>query len=293
MQAIGREGIDEAWSRLTAAEATAAGITFVIGYVSEDRSKNLTRAEIDAYHAVGIDVLLVYEFSATAVEGGAAEAHRNSGVAISQARALGYPAGCALGFAVDQDTTGNPSMVDAYARAFTGDCHAAGYRSFVYGGLATVRYCADHGLADLLWQTFAWSGTPTIWDARAAIRQVAVEVTIAGQEVDLDVAMATDIGAWLAPGNLQEDRMYVLVRRQGTDPVYLADGITRRWVKTPKELADIQYLGSTAAPLGPIFPLWNRGAIYDAANLDAFGVLIGPDPTTLDTPAIWEGAPDV
>jgi len=198
----GRQGIDEAWSRLTPAQAVAAGVSFVIGYVSYDPSKNITPAEIDAYHAAGIGVLLIWEYSITAAEGGSALGHSNAAAAIAQARAAGYPQVCALGFAIDEDETPHPSNITGYARAFTTDAHMAGYRTFIYGGLATVSYAADNFLADLLFQTYAWStrNGVTVWDPRVAIRQVHNGVQIAGHDVDLDVAMVDDIGAWM-PGN--------------------------------------------------------------------------------------------
>jgi hypothetical protein len=195
-----RFGIDEAWARLTPAQLAAAGKTFVVGYISEDTGgKNLTAAEVAECHAAGIAVLLVYEYSTRAIEGGAAKGHHDAAIAIAHARALGYPTGCAIGWAVDENTTGRAQAVDAYATAMTGDLHAAGYRSMDYGGLATVQRCADLHLADLHWQTYAWSGSPTRWDNRAAIRQVQNGVVINGKNIDLDVAVVDDFGAWL-PG---------------------------------------------------------------------------------------------
>lgn len=218
-------GIDEAWARLTPAQVRAAGKTFVVGYVGQDTTgKNLTKSEVDAYRAAGVAVLLVYEYSATAVHGGASAGTTDADLAVRQAQALGYPQGCAIAFAVDEDTSPNPSIVDAYARAFTARVRAAGYRSMVYGGLATVRRCADLGLTDLQWQTYAWSGTPTTWDPRVAIRQVQNGVTIAGKDVDLDTAMTTDYGAW-APGI-------------GGDTMAMTDTFVVRATGETKQLAD-------------------------------------------------------
>lgn len=196
-------GVDQAWDRLSPAQLLAVGKTFVIGYVGQDTTgKNITRAEVDAYRAAGIAVLLVYEYSATAVHGGVSAGAADADLAVRQAQALGYPPGCAIAFAVDEDTTPNPAIVYDYAHAFTARVRAAGYRSMVYGGLATVGYCLVHGLVDLAWQTYAWSGG--VWDPRAAIRQVRNGVTIAGMNVDLDIAMTADYGAW-APGTGADD----------------------------------------------------------------------------------------
>jgi glycoside hydrolase-like protein len=199
---VSRFGVDEDWQRLTAQQLLAAGRTFAIGYVSEDATgKNITAAEVRAYLAAGVSVLLVYEYSTTAIAGGATKGSRDAGIAVGQARALGYPRGCAVAFAVDEDTSSNPGAVDSYCRAFTAACHAAGYRSMVYGGYSTVRYCLDHSIVDLGWQTYAWSHGQ--WDSRAAVRQTQNGAVIAGKAVDLDTAMVDDFGAWTG-GNVDE-----------------------------------------------------------------------------------------
>jgi hypothetical protein len=190
-------GLDEAWGRLTPTQVKAAGKEFVIGYLGEDIAKDLSASEIAAYHAAGVAVLFVYEYSTTAVHGGASKGTANATLACQQAIARGYPKGCAIAFAVDENTSGNPSIVDAYAKAFTAVCHANGYRSMEYGGLATVKRCADLKLTDLHWQTYAWSNNT--WDTRVTIRQYQNGVTLAGQDVDLDVAVVDDYGAWM-PG---------------------------------------------------------------------------------------------
>ena len=190
----GRAGIDEAWARLTPAQAKAAGMAFVVGYVSEDTTgKNITQGEVAGLRADDVAVLLVYEYSVTAAEGGSAKGTRDAGIAVGQARALGYPHGCAVAFAIDEGSPNTAGLL-AYSRAFTAACHAAGYRSMVYGGYNTVRTCLDNKAVDLGWQTYAWSNG--LWDARAAIRQVQNDITINGQDVDRDVAMVNDIGAW-------------------------------------------------------------------------------------------------
>lgn len=195
-------GVDEAWARLTPAQLKAAGKTFAIGYVSENSTgKNITAAEVQALHAAGLGVLLVYEYSITAAESGTAGGRANATLAVAQSRARGYPAGCAIAFAIDEASP-NLAALDGYSRAFTGICRDAGYRSMVYGGYATVRYCLDHRVVDLGWQTYAWSGGR--WDPRAVIRQVRNGVTIAGKDVDLDTAMTADFGAWM-PDNQGDD----------------------------------------------------------------------------------------
>jgi hypothetical protein len=60
---------------------------------------------------------------------------------------------------------------------------------------------------------------------------------------------------------------------KGKGPIWLCDGIRRRIV--PDHLVtSVQWLGSSAA----IGPLWNSGAVWDGADLDAFGAPDLPAP---------------
>lgn len=188
-------GYDEAWQRLTAAQVKATGRGFIIGYVSENRTgKNITRAEVQAAHDAGLGVLLVYEYDPRAAEGGAPAGHVNGLTAIQGALAVGYPRGCAIAFAVDEQSLPLGALHD-YATAFTGAVHTAGFRSMGYGGLVTITFLLNAGLVDLGWQTYAWSNGQ--WDSRAAIRQYRNGVTIDGVTLDLDQTMRPDFGAWM------------------------------------------------------------------------------------------------
>jgi Domain of unknown function (DUF1906) len=194
-----RFGVDEDWQRLAPAQLLAVGKTFAIGYVSEDNTgKNITAAEIQGYLDAGVAVLLVYEYSTTAISGGAAKGRRDALIACQHAISVEYPWGCTIAFAVDENTSGNPSAIDDYCYAFTAMCHDHGFYSMVYGGLSTVKRALDLGMVDFAWQTYAWSGNPVQWDPRVAIRQTQNGVTINGKTVDLDTAMIDDFGLWEA-----------------------------------------------------------------------------------------------
>jgi len=68
-------------------------------------------------------------------------------------------------------------------------------------------------------------------------------------------------------------KMYVLVKKTDDDKVYLADGMTCRWIETPQDLADIKYLAST----GQIAPLYKGGEIQVVGNLGVYGLELGKD----------------
>lgn len=264
-------GIDEAWARLTPDQVKATGKEFIVGYVSEDTTgKNITREEVQTAHDAGLGVLLVYEYSTTAVHGGASKGTVDATTGITHVRLLGnYPTGCALAFAVDENTSANPSVVDDYARAFTLKCHVEGFRSMVYGGLATVKRCADLGLADLFWQTYAWSGGQ--WDSRATIRQIQNGVVIDGKDVDIDLAMVDDYGAWMPTTTIQkvDDDMLMLVQDTRNETVYLTNGVFARVVPAA-QVSQVQNYLSNHWKNSP-----NDGAVVSVDNDNDLGALCG------------------
>ncbi len=99
-----------------------------------------------------------------------------------------------------------------------------------------------------------------------------------------------DSTGWLAPGKCKAWRyvgmleegedMGVLAQVKGSPAVYYCDGMTRRWVRSEQELADIR----EAAKLGLIPPLRNGGNIYQAARLEGLGLVIGPEPGVSPAP---------
>lgn len=206
------EGIDAAWGRPTPAQLTAAGKHFIVGYVSHDPAKNLSRDECRAYLDAGIAVGLVWETTATRALSGALAGADDGREARRQAAALGFPLARPIFVAVDFDATAAQlaAQVGPYLLAFgttVGGVALAG----VYGGLAVVRYALDHKLVGWGWQTYAWSTAGTTvarmradphnigWDTRAYAQQYHNGVSIAGHDTDLDRAMDLT-GLWTKEG---------------------------------------------------------------------------------------------
>jgi hypothetical protein len=142
----------------------------------------------------------------------------------------------------------------------------------VYGGYNVMRWAARDGVAKWFWQTYAWSAGR--WAPGNHIEQYRNGVQIAGADCDLNRAMQADYGQWM-PGRLPTKglKMYVLVKKTDDDKVYLADGMTCRWIQTPQDLADIKYLAST----GQIAPLYKGGEIQVVGNLGVYGLELGKD----------------
>lgn len=183
------EGIDAAWSRPTPSQLIAAGKRFIVGYVSHDVSKNLTRAECLAYLDAGIGVGLVWETTTDRALSGGSGGLEDGKEARRQANAIGFPTGKPIFTAVDFDATSAQldKPIRGYLNGFAstvGGIRLAG----VYGGLDTVKFALTAGLVGLGWQTYAWSTIDhkVVWDPRAYAQQYRNGVKIDGHDTDLD-----------------------------------------------------------------------------------------------------------
>lgn len=193
------KGLDEAWSKVNAAQAWADGFRFIFGYVSQDGTgKNFSAADITSIQAAGFSIGIVYEFNPESALGGAAAGTRDAAIAIAHAQSLGVPAGVALYAAVDWDVTdAQKPAVLAYADAFLLACTNAGFRSGIYAGYWVCKYLSENSYLGFLWQTYAWSGGQ--WWPTAAVRQTNNGVMEAGANIDIDETETVDFGQWI-PG---------------------------------------------------------------------------------------------
>lgn len=191
------KGIDEDWSKADPATLYADGYRFAIGYVSQDNTgKNITRAQIDALHAAGLAVGIVYEYNPDSAIGGHAQGIVDAGIAVRGAQQLGVPAGTTIYFAVDFNiTAGEMETALAYLEGAETVCDSAGYGVGVYGGYPLCHYLASQQQGFDMWQTYAWSAGN--WEPAAQVRQVLNGVHEAGANIDLDtVIILNNAGFW-------------------------------------------------------------------------------------------------
>lgn len=168
------------------------GVKFVCRYLSHDTTgKNLTYWEAGNYSEAGIDVVCVWESTATRALGGATAGIEDATLAKQQARACGMPAGRPIYFAVDYDAgTADLATIAAYLH---GAGSVIGIENVgVYGGYRVVNYASHNGIR-WLWQTYAWSGGQ--W-ADAQIEQYSNERIVGGADCDFNHAMKADYGQW-------------------------------------------------------------------------------------------------
>jgi hypothetical protein len=191
-------GCDYAFSVPPIADLKAAGIEFVVRYVSTDPSKNLTASEVAMLHGAGIAIVLVWETEATEALKGYNQGVADARAARGQADALGFPKTLPIYYAVDfQDTLEQALAVLDYLH---GASDAEGSKNLVgvYGGYETVHETLGSGFI-YAWQTYAWSNG--VWDDRAVLRQTHNGQSIGSVDVDLDAAMTASYGQWPAPSS--------------------------------------------------------------------------------------------
>lgn len=189
-------GIDEAWAKLDPETAAAQGFDFIIGYVSEDETKNLTSADIVRIHAAGLAVAFVYEFNPSSALGGYPTGVANGQVALAHFQSLGVPTGVAC-YNAGTDFNVQPGQMStclSHETGFSDVLRPHGYRVGGYTGYPFASYLAQHNYGGFIWQTYAWSNGA--WLASAALRQTANGVHIAGVDVDIDESEVIDFGQW-------------------------------------------------------------------------------------------------
>lgn len=138
--------IDYAWEHPNPQAIKDAGYVGVIRYLSNDPSKNLSRAEATALHKAGLSIRLVWESTATRPLSGwlAGRADRKKAEAL--AKALGYPTATPIHYACDANL--KPGKVEPY---YKGTMKGA-YPNGDYGPRAVIEDLHVKGITSYHWQ---------------------------------------------------------------------------------------------------------------------------------------------
>ncbi len=145
--------IDFSWARPGATAIKNAGFSGVIRYLSSDTTgKTLSAIERDEYFTEGLSIRLVFEDGAQNALAGEAQGLIDGKIALDQAKALGYPQGYGIYFAVDFDANSAQlsGPIHDYGQGFAKALDGY-YECAPYGGFNTVN---GNGKS---WQTCAWS----------------------------------------------------------------------------------------------------------------------------------------
>lgn len=185
--------IDYAFTHPNPLAIKAAGAIGVVRYLSPDPTKNLTAVEIEALYAAGLDYAMVWESTAQAMLGGAAQGIKDGQRAAELAEMIGAPANQPIYYAADFDaTTANIAACAAYMLAAINSSDRPGG---LYGDIVLI-----HGVHQLcpdvayFWEPEAWNGQ--VVDSLACLYQrVRPTMTIAPMGVwDEDVVLKADWG---------------------------------------------------------------------------------------------------
>lgn len=151
----------DCWGGKSPIELIDHGYKGVSCYISptdgQPSSKDATPAQVAAYRAAGLDVVLNWESTGTSPLGGynvgVAEAH----TALQMAEARGYPAGMVIVFSADFEVTAAQiGAVCAYLDGTKAGL-AGRYATGIYGDAWVLDETVGGGHASFGWQTSSWS----------------------------------------------------------------------------------------------------------------------------------------
>lgn len=150
---------DASFSRPTPQQLLAAGYVGIIVYCSYDPTKNVTKTEVDAYLAAGLQVGLVWETVNQRASQGAQAGTDDARAFLAQAQALGATGGVLS--MVAEDPTQQPvsvyPAVDAYMAAAGVVLHPAGFQLRGYGSEPYLQHAVTISVVDRAWIVGGWS----------------------------------------------------------------------------------------------------------------------------------------
>ena len=253
------EGVDYSTSRPDPVALYEAGKRFVVRYGGPGTSdKHLTPDEAVQLSRAGLSIVANAEGTARGFMGGRATGVAWAARAFTHFQACGMPADRPIYFSVDWDVQASewPTVLKALQGA---ESILGAGRVGVYGGRNAVTWAMRDIPRVWTWQTYAWSGTPTVWVPGCEIQQYHNGFNFNGHDVDLDVATSVDYGQWSV--------------KKG-DPVSThTDAVIEAWRNGMKTASD----GSFVAPVD-----WRtRDEAWQAAVTSALGRIEGGAAVTL------------
>lgn len=257
--------IDESFGRADP-HALPPEVTTVAGYLSFDASKNLTRANIDGYHAAGRSILLNWEASS----GGALNAQNgepHAKTAIKEAQDLGAPAGVAIVFSDDTDS--HTSQVLPYYRMVAQATRRAGFLVGAYGGADVVQELLRMGVIDVAWVAAASSWSHGTAVTTAHIRQLVDHpihiVGFADSAYDVNEVVHPIPGLWTPTGATTGDEDMGYSQWQPLEKIALMDDVRKAVIEL---MLDLPFLSNDPRVGGP-----GPGIFSDLHNLARPGAL--------------------
>lgn len=143
-------------TRTVAKKFRESGYEFVCRYLVPSGWKRLTQSEAVAISSAGLQIVSVYETTASRALGGRTAGLTDGAIAAQTALAVGQPTGSRIYFAVDFDASAKQMDTVIEYIAAAGEA-ARNYQSGVYGGIAVIEAAMAARACTGFWQTYAWS----------------------------------------------------------------------------------------------------------------------------------------
>lgn len=211
----------QALTQAVAERFRADGFEFVCRYLVPTGWKKLTRQEAEAVSAAGLQLVSVYETTASRALGGRSAGLIDGAIAAQTARALGQPTGSRIYFAVDFDVA--PSQMDTVVDYIRAASEATpDYKTGVYGSAAVIEAMMSAQACSGFWQTYAWSKGRRI--SGIHIYQYdngpsGLGKPMHGINVDLDEAQG-DVGWWSTRASSQEEPAKAIKDAEDTEDAW-------------------------------------------------------------------------
>ena len=191
-------GLDYPWAPHPSTSAlNAAGYKFVIRYLSNDPTKNLTAAEAQQLNAAGIAVVCNWEAATMAPMNGFSQGVTDATTAQQQAAACGAPPDRPIYFSVDWDVqSSDMTAVNAY---FDGVASVIGTaRTGAYSSYDALGWLLGSGRIKWAWQSesTAFSGGRNANPYPGIQLWQTGSLTFDGADCDKDQAFTDDFGQW-------------------------------------------------------------------------------------------------
>lgn len=262
------QGVDYSWARPGGKTLKDAGKHFAVRYIPYPGhgGKGLGAAERDDLLNNGVSIAMVFESYVGRPKEGRGAGKADAAESDRQLRALGFPAGTPVYFAVDYDAPeSGQGVIDEYLR---GAAEVIGAdRVGIYAGYHVIKRCAANGTAKWLWQTYAWSGGNVHPDIHLFQYKNGQDLNGA---VDFCEARKENYGQWQAGG---------VAPKPEPVPVQPASGSYT--VKSGDTLSGIaQRYGTTVATLAAINGIADPNKIYPGQVLRLSGATPAPKPVS-------------
>jgi hypothetical protein len=176
------------------ADVKSTGMSGICRYISHNPKKNLTRKERDEALALGLDITLVFEDSATRSLQGLDAGRADATFASLFAQQIGARPGMTIRTTVDTDTTWD--RVRPYVNGWNIGMASNGYDGDIYAGYPVVAGAVSDGQSKRPWQTVAWSHGAV--HPAAVLLQDQFNVLISGVNCDANLVLG-QVNGWLAP----------------------------------------------------------------------------------------------